>query len=246
MPTELHEIVIDAATPATLGPWWAEQLGWRSERHEDGDVSVTPPPGEAGIELLFVPVSDVDAGSHQVHLDLRSRTDAEQRALVEAAERRGAVRGDVGQGEVPWVVLADPEGNRFCVLEPRQTHDRTGALAAVVVQALDPRAQARFWAEATGQGVTAAEPDFATVTAPGGVGPALAFVAVRRLPPGKNRIHLDVRPGPGGDGAVELKRLLGLGARPLEVGQSDSPPDEISWTVLSDPEGTAFCLLREA
>jgi hypothetical protein len=244
MPTDLDEIVVDAADPQSLGRWWAEQLGWRWELQPDGDVSVTPPPGEAGIELLFGVVPDVDAGSHRLHLDLRSSSAEEQRDLVRAAEERGAFRLDVGQGDVPWVVLADPEGNRFCVLEPRESDRATGALAAVVVESLDPRAQARFWAEATGRGVAASEPTHASVTAPGGVGPALEFVAVPRLPAGKNRIHLDVRPRPGGDRDVEVKRLIGLGARPLEVGQSDGNPAEISWIVLADPEGGAFCVLH--
>jgi Glyoxalase-like domain len=56
----------------------------------------------------------------------------------------GATPADVGQGEVPWVVLADPEGNEFCVLEPRERYIGTGRLAAVVVKAADPPALARF------------------------------------------------------------------------------------------------------
>lgn len=241
MPTELDEIVVDAADPRGLGAWWAELLGWNLDTDADGDISLTPRDGEPGIELLFGAVPDVTAGSHRLHLDLRSRTAAEQRDLVERAERRGARRIDVGQGDVPWVVLADPEGNPFCVLEPRDAYARSGALAAVVCQALDPRSQARFWAAATGWGVRAAEPAFASVTPPGGVGPAVEFVAVRTLPRGKNRIHLDVRPLPGGDRDAEVARLTGLGARPLDVGQR---PGEVSWTVLSDPEGGAFCVLR--
>lgn len=245
MPTTLHEIVMDAADPAALGAWWADLLGWEITTDSDGDRSVTPPPGEPGIELLVGADPDPQAGSHRVHLDLRSRTAEEQHELVGRAERAGARRVDIGQGDVPWVVLADPEGNRFCVLEPRDVYARSGSLAAVVVQALDPRAQARFWAEATGWGVAAAEPTHASVVAPGGAGPAVEFVAVRQLPPGKSRVHLDVRPLPGGDRDTEVRRLTGLGARPLDIGQDAAPPGTVTWTVLSDPEGGAFCVLRE-
>jgi hypothetical protein len=91
--------------------------------------------------------------------------------------------------------------------------------------------------------VTASEPGFASVRAPGGTGPAIEFVAVPRLPDGKNRVHLDVRPGPGGDRDAEVERLRAAGARPLDVGQSAAPPGDVSWAVLADPEGTAFCVL---
>lgn len=241
MPTELHEIVLDAAAPRTLGVWWAELLGWNIVTDTDDEVGLAPPEDQPGIELMLVSVPDAAVGSRRLHLDLNSRIAPEQRDLVTRAERRGAQRVDIGQGDVPWVVLADPEDNHFCVLEPRDTHARSGALAAVVIEAVNPRAQARFWAEATGRGIAAAERGFATVVAPGGAGPALEFVAVARPPAGKNRLHLDVRPLPGGNRDVEVKRLIGHGARPLDIGQD---VEEVSWTVLSDPEGAAFCVLR--
>lgn len=244
MPTRLDEIVMDAADPKGLGDFWAEMLGWRSSPDQDGDVVVRPPAGEPGAELLMGGVPDVAAGSHRLHLDLRSRSDQEQTELVDRAVRLGARPVDIGQGDVPWVVLADPEGNRFCILEPRAAYAATGSLAAVVVESRDPRAQARFWAEATGWGVAASELNFASVVAPGGVGPALEFVAVPRLPDGKNRVHLDVRPLPGGDRDAEVARLVRLGARPLDVGQGAAELGEVTWTVLADPEGAAFCVLR--
>ncbi|MET3206061.1 UNVERIFIED_ORG: hypothetical protein ABIB21_002876 [Arthrobacter sp. UYEF13] len=61
----------------------------------------------------------------------------------------GATPADVGQGDVPWTVLADPEGHVFCVLEPRPIYRDTGPIATVVVDCADLRAMARFWGEAT-------------------------------------------------------------------------------------------------
>lgn len=241
MPTVLNEIVLDATAPQILGNWWAEQLGWNVTLDADGEASVTPPDVEPGVELLLAAVPDAARGSGRLHLDLRSRTPREQAELVTRAERHGARRIDIGQGDVPWVVLADPEGNPFCVLEPRDTYARSGSLAAVVAQAIDPRAQARFWAEATGWSVRSVEPGLASVAGPGGIGPALEFVAATKLPTGKNRLHLDVQPLPGGDRDAEVERLTGLGAKPLDVGQD---LDEVTWTVLADPEGAAFCVLR--
>src|SRR4051794_24606139 len=229
MPTQLEEILVDAAEPAKLGAWWAEQLGWCLETDPYGDIVVIPPSGEPGAELLFPPVPDPASGSGRVHLDLRSESPQQQAELIRRAVAGGARRADVGQGDVPWAVLEDPEGNLFCVLEPRPDYARTGALAAVVVQALDPPRMARFWAHATDWGVTTSQPRFASVRAPGGVGPAIEFVAVDRLPAGKNRLHLDVRPVPGSDQDAEVARLVGLGARPLEIGQSGAAPGEVTW-----------------
>jgi predicted enzyme related to lactoylglutathione lyase len=242
MPTDLEEINVDAVDPAALGAWYAKLLGWRIARDSGGDVSVTPPRGEPGIELLFAEVEDAAAGSGRLHLDLRSHSWQEQRELVERAEAAGAKRADAGQGAA-WVALTDPEGGLFCVLEPREDYRTSGALAAVVVQSANPASAARFWASATGWGVTASGPDLATVRRPGGDGPALEFVLVDRPPPAKNRIHLDVRPLPGGDRDAEVERLIGLGARPLDVGQGLAAPGEVSWVVLADPEGAAFCVL---
>jgi len=243
MPTELDEIVVDTADPAAHGAWWSHLLGWAAQPDPDGDVLLTPPPGEPGIPILLERVPDPDAGSHRVHLDLRSRTLAEQRDLVARAEAAGGRRIDIGQGDVPWVVLEDPGGTRFCVLEPRLEYAEAGSLAAVVCLSPDPTAAARFWAGATGWGVTASEPYLASVRAPGGRGPAVEFVHARRPPAGKNRVHLDVRPLPGGDRDVEVARLTTAGARPADVGQGGAPPDRISWVVLADPDGATFCVL---
>jgi len=243
MPTQPDEIVVDTADPAAIGPWWADLLGWEPQPDPDGDVLVVPPPGEPGLPILFGRVPDPAAGTHQVHLDLRSRTADEQRELVARAEAGGARRIDVGQGDVPWVVLEDPDGTRFCVLEPRPEYAGAGSLAAVVCQSRRPSAAARFWAAATGWGVTSSEPGLASVRAPGGGGPAIEFVAARGLPTGKNRVHLDVRPLPGGSRDAEVARLRDLGARPVEIGQAAAAAGQVSWVVLADPDGAVFCVL---
>jgi hypothetical protein len=70
---------------------------------------------------------------------------------------------DIGQRGVPWVALADPEGNEFCVLEPREEYLGVGPVAAVVVDALNPRALARFWSHVTGLPVTRERPEYASL-----------------------------------------------------------------------------------
>jgi hypothetical protein len=117
MPLEWEQIVIDAADPATLGRWWAEALGWVIVNDDPAEFEIRPSadtlPG-----ILFEPVGDAKTGKNRVHPDFRP---VDQQAEVERLLKLGARRADIGQGDVPWVVLQDPEGNEFCILGPRQS-----------------------------------------------------------------------------------------------------------------------------
>ena len=255
MPTRLDSLVIDTPDPAGLARWWSSALDWAPpEADLTGDpneVAVRPRGGEPGLDLVFGRMSDVKRIKNRVHLDLASRSPQDQHDLGERLQAAGARPVDIGQGDVPWIVLADPEGNEFCVLEPRDRYRAAGSVAAVVVDAEDPPSLALFWAAATGWRVTDSGPAGAALHrtcepghSTGAVGPYLEFVPVPEPHLVKNRLHLDVRPGPGGDQAAEVARLIGLGARRIEIGQSSAPPEEISWVVLADPEGNEFCVLR--
>jgi predicted enzyme related to lactoylglutathione lyase len=242
MPTRLDCVVIDAADPAALARWWAGALGWAVTGEDDDGVAVEPPePGGRGVPLLFVAVDDPKVGKNRVHLDLRSGDRAEQAALVERLTAAGARPADIGQGdaELPWVVLADPEGNEFCVLDPRGGYAATGPVAAVVVDAADPAALARFWAEAAGWPPARADGSGpVALRAHPDQGPFIEFLATDDPKRAKNRLHLDVAPFPGDDQAAEVARLEALGATRAAVGQG-----EVTWVVLADPEGNEFCVL---
>lgn len=106
------EICIDAHDPETLGAWWSKVLGWPSHTDSDGDVILTPPPG-AGPTWLFTPVPEDKVVKNRLHPDF---TPDDQQAEVDRLIGLGARHVDVGQGDETWVVLADPEGNEFCVL----------------------------------------------------------------------------------------------------------------------------------
>jgi hypothetical protein len=144
----------------------------------------------------------------------------------------------VGQGEVPWTVLADPEGNEFCVLEPRDVYRDTGPIAAVVVDSVDPRAMARFWGEALDWTLHEVTDEQARLRSGAGVGPYLEFLRTPDVKTVPDRVHPDLLPYPGDDKATEVARLRALGATDLDVGQGDVP-----WTSLADPEGHEFCVL---
>jgi catechol 2,3-dioxygenase-like lactoylglutathione lyase family enzyme len=116
MGSSWHHVVVDASDPARLARWWARVLSYRVvyEDHEETDIA--PAPGEFP-QLVFVAVPEAKAGKNRLHLDLNPD---DQTAEVERLVDMGARRVDLGQPEkATWVVLADPEGNEFCVLSAR-------------------------------------------------------------------------------------------------------------------------------
>ena len=242
MATRLVHLVWDANDPAALARFWASALGWVIGDEDEGEVDVWPDgyryPDPAAVPLVFVPVPEPKTGKNRVHLDLASMSLADQAELVARLRELGASPVDIGQGEVPWVILADPEGNEFCVLEPRDSYRDTGPVAAILTDCAEPAALGRFWTEAAGYPVAYADEHITGLRAPSGVGPYLEFLRVPDAKTVKNRLHPDVAPYPGDDPAAEVARLRGLGAVPADVGQGD-----VNWTVLADPEGNEFCVL---
>ena len=118
MALRLQNISVDSRDPERLAGFWADVLGWRVTSVETEEVVLEPPVGsrEEGVvpDLVFLLVPDDKAVKNRLHLDLRP---SDQVAEVERLTGLGAVRVDVGQSsDVTWVVLADPEGNEFCVL----------------------------------------------------------------------------------------------------------------------------------
>ncbi len=92
--------------------------GWRLNNDGNGVVALRSPQG-SGPYLELLPSSDRRVVKNRVHLDVAPHLGEDHAAAVEILLRSGAVRADVGQGDVSWTVLADPEGNEFCVLTPR-------------------------------------------------------------------------------------------------------------------------------
>jgi len=242
MPTRLVHLVVDAADPPALARFWAQALGWEIADEQPTEVDVWPRgysyPDPVALPLVFVPVPEPKTGKNRVHIDLASSSAEDQAAQVNRLLSLGATRADIGQGDVPFVVLADPEGNEFCVLDPRPVYADTGPVAAVVVDSADPAAPARCWSRAAGWGPQQENADFASLRSPSGVGPFLEFLRTPDAKTVKHRIHLDVRPYPGEDYLDEARQLQELGAVPADVGQGD-----VRWEVLADPEGGEFCVL---
>lgn len=112
MSLDWEQVVVEAVDPEGLGRWWLGLLGWVVVNDDPNEFEIRPSvdqmPG-----LLFLRVGRPKAGKNRLHLDFRPD---DQPREVERALAHGAVRIDVGQGDVGWEVLADPEGNEFCIL----------------------------------------------------------------------------------------------------------------------------------
>jgi Glyoxalase-like domain len=238
-------MVMDANDPRQLARFWASALDWVVEE-EDGveEVDVSPAgyeyPDPVALPIVFLPVAEPKAAKNRVHIDLASQSPEHQAALVQRLRDLGARPLDIGQGDVPWVVLADPEGNEFCVLEPRDAYRDTGPVAAVVMDAPDPLAMAGFWELASGWVRSRSEgDDLVGFRSPRGVGPYFELLRVPEAKTVKNRVHIDVAPEKAEDQAAAVRQLLEAGAAPADIGQGDG----VSWVVLADPDGSEFCVL---
>ncbi|TDD38329.1 VOC family protein [Actinomadura sp. KC06] len=245
MALRLIQVNIKARDDSALGRFWADALGWDVSSEGPGVTNLAPAgatwPDPAAFYIDFVAVPDPETVKYRVHLDLATASAAHQAELVARLKDLGATPADVGQGDVPWTVLADPEGNVFCVLEPREIYRDTGPIAAVVVDCADPRAMARFWDEALDWTLHEASDDHATLRSADGAGP---FLELQRAPDVRgwwNRVHVDLLPHPVDGKEAEVARLRALGAVDVDLGQGDVP-----WTVLADPEGNEFCVLGRA
>lgn len=112
MALKFTELCLDASDIDALAQWWSGVLGWPKEPTDDGDVILRAPAG-AGPDWLFLAVPEGKTVKNRIHFDF---TPDDQQAEVDRLVALGARPVDIGQGEQSWVVLADPEGNEFCVL----------------------------------------------------------------------------------------------------------------------------------
>ena len=186
----LENIVWDAREPGRLRQFWAAALG-ADPIPDDDDCSRLHLGGGAFLDLCFQPVPDAPTDPTRLHLDLLGGS--RQAAVVDELLALGATHADIGQGDVPWVVLADP--------------DRDAA----------------FWAALTGWVPAEGTPGVRTLRHPTGVGPLLELCPEPAPHAGKNRLHLDVRRSSADDTpedqlvALGARRLDGAAGLPWVV-----------------------------
>jgi predicted enzyme related to lactoylglutathione lyase len=120
MPLALHHVVIDAHDLPRLARFWAQALGWQILSEREREV-VIGPEATAPVGICLMPSPDGKVVKNRVHLDLTAAAE-ERDAEIDRLIALGASRVDIGQtGSESWTVLADPEGNEFCVIRPKTT-----------------------------------------------------------------------------------------------------------------------------
>ena len=233
----LENIVMDAVDPGRLGRFWEAALGCETltDSPEGFETRLTVAGGPV-LDLCFQPVAEPASEQPRLHLDLLGG--ARQAEEVERLLGLGARHLDIGQQDVPWVVLADPEGNPCCVMEERAAYADTGPLAALPLDSADPDRDAAFWSWLTGW---TPAPGVAprTLRHPSLRGPLLELCP-ERAPKGaaKNPIHLDVRLESGDDPEAVAAGIAERGGRELHFDWGDLP-----WRTYADPSGNEFCVL---
>jgi hypothetical protein len=236
MTCDLVALSIDANDPQRVAEFWAGVLGW--EVDGSGDVIGLLPPDDTGFRLRFPRTLEPKVGPNQFHFDLTSQSAEEQQETVARVLSLGGRHHDVGQlPEEEHVVMADPEGNEFCVIEAGN-----GFLADCgFIGALSgdgSQATGYFWSAALGWPLVWDRDEETAVRSPHG-GPKVTWGGPPLTPKvGKERVHLHVAPPADGDQQVEVDRLLALGATPVDLGQGAAP-----WVVLADPDGHELCVL---
>jgi hypothetical protein len=237
MTSDLISVTFDARDPILLAKFWATALHGEID-DSDEDVIELLPTDNGGVSLTFISVPDEKTSRNRIHLDLTTTSLEDQNATVRKLIEMGARHVDVGQSpDEPHVVLADPEGNEFCVIEPTNTFlAECGRLGAVNCDG--SKETGHFWSAVLGWPLVWDQNEETAIRAPDGTGPMITWSG----PPlsakyAKNRIHLDVAPDHT-DQQSEADRLTSLGASRIDIGQGDVP-----WIVMTDPDHNEFCLL---
>jgi len=120
MPLTLHHVVIDAHDLPKLAQFWTQALGWKVLSEREREIVIGPDP-HAAVGICLMPTTDAKTLKNRVHLDLTTSA-ADRDQEIERLLALGAQRVDIGQtGKESWTVLADPEGNEFCVVRPKTT-----------------------------------------------------------------------------------------------------------------------------
>jgi predicted enzyme related to lactoylglutathione lyase len=237
---QLDALTFAAQDPPGLARFWAGVLGWETT-DDPGDGVALLPADDTGFRIRFAPTNEPKVAPNQMHLDLTSSSLEQQQATVARALDLGGRHIDIGQRpDEPHVVLADPEGNEFCVIEPGNRFlagcGFVGAVASDGSQDVG-----YFWSRGLDWPLVWDQDQETAIRSPHG-GPKITWGGppVRQKQP-RNRLHFDLAPPAGGDPGAEVERLLSLGATRLGTGRSGTGD-----VVLADPDGNEFCVLGSA
>jgi catechol 2,3-dioxygenase-like lactoylglutathione lyase family enzyme len=237
MTSNLFALCFDAEEPLRLAHFWAGVLGWEMVDNPHDGIALVPS-DDTGFPIRFVATQEQKTGPNRMHFDLTSTSLEDQQRTVARSLELGARHIDVGQRpEEGHVVLADPEGNEFCVIEPGNSFladcGFIGALACDGSQEVG-----YFWSEALGWPLVWDQDQETAIRSPLG-GPKVTWGGPPVAPKtGRNRLHFDIAPPAHGGQQAEVERLVTLGATRTDIGQGG-----VGAVVMADPDGNEFCVL---
>lgn len=236
MACSLDALCFHAHDPLRLARFWSEMLAFDIADDPTGGVAVLPN-DDTGFRLRFLPSQQPKVGHNQMHFDLTSTSLDDQLQKVAMALELGARRLDIGQGvDAEHVVLADPEGNEFDVIEPGNGFLADCGLIGAI--ACDGSQQVGyFWSAALDWPLVWDQDQETAIRSPLG-GPKITWGGPPLDPKtGRYRLHFDLAPIDG-DQQTEVDRLVSLGATRVDIGQG-----EVDWVVMEDPDAHEFCVL---
>ncbi|MFB6824405.1 VOC family protein [Streptomyces virginiae] len=240
MTGQLFAICFHTTRPADLARFWAGLLGRETADGADGDVVVLPPDA-SGFRIRFVPGQEPKTGRNQAHFDLTSTSPDDQRRTVARALELGGRHIDVGQlPEDGHVVLADPDGNEFCVIEPgNEFLADTGVIGALACDGTQE--VGHFWSRALRWPLVWDQDQETAVQSPDG-GTKITWGGPP-VPPktGRNRLHLEMALPADADPRAEIDRLVSLGARRADTAAVTGEGGS-RYVPMLDPDGNEFSL----
>lgn len=241
-PARVEAVVLAAARPDVIAAFWATALRWRTRPADAGAIRVEPT-DVTRFHLLVVPATVAKSGQNRIHFDLTTASHQDQASTVDQLRTIGGRDADVGQDpNDTHDVLADPEGNEFCVIEPTNrflaTCPRLGA-----VNCDGTRALGYFYRDALGWPLVWDENEETAIQAPDETGPKITWSGPPLMPRlGTERFHVHLAPAAGCTRQFAIDQLLALGAARREV----SLPEVAACAQavpLVDVDGNAFCLV---
>ncbi|MER0447073.1 VOC family protein [Streptomyces sp. Edi4] len=242
MTSELFAICFRTARPEDLARFWSGLLGREAVAGPGGDVTLAPADG-GGFRVRFLPGEAPKTGQNRAHFDLTSASPEDQRNIVARARELGARSCDVGQlPEEGHVVLCDPDGNEFCVIEPGNAFlAGTGVIGALACDGT--REVGCFWSEALRWPLVWDQDQETAIQSPGG-GTKLTWGGPPVAPKtGPNRVCFELALPPGADREKETDRLVSLGAVRAEgADRVGATGGEGGRTLMLDPDGNEFFL----
>lgn len=238
MTSRLFAICFHASRPSSLATFWSGLLGWEPADGPDDEVAILPP-DPAGFRIRFLPGRDPKTGQNRAHFDLTSASPEDQRRTVARALELGGRHIDVGQlPEEGHVVLADPDGNEFCVIEAGNKFlADTGFIGALACDGTQEVGY--FWSKALRWPLVWDQDQETAIQSPDG-GTKITWGGPPVAPKtGTNRLCFELSLPTDADWKAEVDRLISLGARCADTGGGDSGRVQ-----MLDPDGNEFFLQK--